>query len=147
MRFGAQDVLKNYMMGSYHQASESFEIIFNKTKFDGLPPDLKAILRYGVEAVNSANFWLAMENYSRDLEILRDKHKVNVLRTPVSIERAQLEAWDKLAADLAADPINKAILDSQRNWFRRVVFYEQSNAANYRLAYEHVYKTKIPAGA
>jgi TRAP-type mannitol/chloroaromatic compound transport system substrate-binding protein len=147
MRFGAQDVLKNYMMGSYHQASESFEIIFNKTKFDGLSPDLRAMLRTGVEAVNSANFWLAMENYSRDLEILRDKHKVNVLRTPVSIERAQLEAWDKLASDLAADPINKAILDSQRNWFRRVVFYEQSNAANYRLAYEHVYKTKIPSGA
>ncbi|MBI4194335.1 MAG: twin-arginine translocation signal domain-containing protein, partial [Betaproteobacteria bacterium] len=30
MRFGAQDVIKNYMMGSYHQASESFEIVFNK---------------------------------------------------------------------------------------------------------------------
>ena len=33
-RFGAQDVAKNYMLGSYHQATEFFEIIFNKTKFD-----------------------------------------------------------------------------------------------------------------
>ncbi len=29
-RFGAQDVAKNYMMGSYHQAMEFFEIDFNK---------------------------------------------------------------------------------------------------------------------
>jgi TRAP-type mannitol/chloroaromatic compound transport system substrate-binding protein len=144
MRFGAQDVIKNYMMGSYHQASESFEIIFNKSKFDALPADLRAILRYGVEAVNSSNFWLAMENYSRDLLILRDRHKVNILRTPVEIERAQLEAWDKLSAELSKDPINKQIIESQRAWFQRVVFYEQLNAANYRLAYEHVYNTKIP---
>jgi TRAP-type mannitol/chloroaromatic compound transport system substrate-binding protein len=143
MRFGAQDVIKNYMMGSYHQASESFEIVFNKRKYDALPADLKAILRYGVEAVNSANFWLAMENYSRDLQILKDKHKVNVIRTPDSIMLEQLKAWDKLTADLSKDPINKKIIDSQRAWFQRVVFYEQLNAANYKLAYEHVYKTKL----
>ena len=34
MRFGAQDVIKNYMMGSYHQAMEFFEIAFNKKKWD-----------------------------------------------------------------------------------------------------------------
>jgi TRAP-type mannitol/chloroaromatic compound transport system substrate-binding protein len=143
MRFGAQDVIKNYMMGSYHQASESFEIVFNKKKYDALPADLKAILRTGVEAVNSANFWLAMENYSRDLQILKDKHKVNVLRTPDSIMLEQLKAWDKLTAELSKDPINKKIIDSQRAWFQRVVYYEQLNAANYKLAYEHVYKTKL----
>jgi len=143
MRFGAQDVLKNYMMGSYHQSSESFEIVFNKKKYDALPADLRAILQYGVEAVNSSNFWLAMENYSRDLQILKDRHKVNVIRTPDSIMLEQLKAWDKMTAELSKDPINKKIIDSQRAWFRRVVFYEQLNAANYKLAYEHVYKTKL----
>ncbi|HET9068293.1 MAG TPA: twin-arginine translocation signal domain-containing protein, partial [Amaricoccus sp.] len=29
-RFGAQDVVKNYMLGSYHQACECFEIIVNQ---------------------------------------------------------------------------------------------------------------------
>jgi TRAP-type mannitol/chloroaromatic compound transport system substrate-binding protein len=143
MRFGAQDVIKNYMMGSYHQSSESFEIIFNKKKYDALPADLKAILRTGVEAVNSTNFWLAMENYSRDLQILKDKHKVNVIRTPDSIMLEQLKAWDKLTVELSKDPINKKIIDSQKAWFQRVVFYEQLNAANYKLAYEHVYKAKL----
>ena len=32
MRFGAQDVAKYYSMGSFHQAQEFFEIIFNPTR-------------------------------------------------------------------------------------------------------------------
>ncbi|HSC97193.1 MAG TPA: TRAP transporter substrate-binding protein [Burkholderiales bacterium] len=143
MRFGAQDVLKNYMMGSFHQASESFEIVFNKKKFDSLPADLRAILRTGVEAANSANFWLAMENYSRDLQILKNKHKVNVIKTPRAIMAEQLKAWDVMAAQLSKDPIIKKILDSQRAWYSRVVYYQQYNDADYRLAFETVYKTKI----
>jgi TRAP-type mannitol/chloroaromatic compound transport system substrate-binding protein len=143
MRFGAQDVIKNYMMGSFHQASESFEIVFNKTKYDSLPKDLQAILRYAVEATNSANFWLAMENYSRDLQVLKTKHKVNVIKTPNSIMLEQLKAWDKLVVELTKDPNIKKIYDSQKAWYQRVVYYEQYNAANYRLAFEHVYKTKI----
>jgi TRAP-type mannitol/chloroaromatic compound transport system substrate-binding protein len=36
-RFGAQDVAKNYMMGSHHQATEYFEIMFKRSKFNALP--------------------------------------------------------------------------------------------------------------
>ena len=43
-RFGAQDVAKTYMLGSHHQATEYFEIMFNKTKFNALPAEHKAIL-------------------------------------------------------------------------------------------------------
>ena len=50
MRFGAQDVAKNYMLASYHQASESFEFTFNRDTYEGLYPDLQAILKYGVVA-------------------------------------------------------------------------------------------------
>ena len=56
-RFGAQDVAKNYMMGSFHQAMEFFEIVFNKKKYDALPKDLQAILRYAAEAASSSNWW------------------------------------------------------------------------------------------
>jgi len=34
MRFGAQDVAKFYSMGSFHQAQEFFEIIFNRRQND-----------------------------------------------------------------------------------------------------------------
>ena len=39
---GFPDVSKHCMLQSYHQASENFEIIFNKTKYNSLAPELKA---------------------------------------------------------------------------------------------------------
>jgi TRAP-type mannitol/chloroaromatic compound transport system substrate-binding protein len=38
LRFGSPDVAKNYYLSSYHQASESFEFLFNKDFFDDLDP-------------------------------------------------------------------------------------------------------------
>ena len=145
MRFGAQDVLKNYMMGSYHQAMEFFEIVFNRTKYDALPADLKAILRYAAEAANSANYWTAIDNYSRDLQILRDKHKVNIIRTPRSIFVEQLKAWDVITPRLSKeDPFFAKVVQSQLNFARRAAYYVQLNEADYKLGYEHVFKTKLP---
>jgi TRAP-type mannitol/chloroaromatic compound transport system substrate-binding protein len=132
-------------MGSFHQAMEFFEIIFNKKKYEALPKDLQAILRYGVEAASSSNYWTALDNYSRDLQDLVNKHKVNVLRTPRSIFEAQLKAWDTITAKLSSeDPFFKQVADSQRDWAKRVAYYWFLNDAEYRLGYEHVFKTKIP---
>ena len=144
-RFGAQDVAKNYMMGSYHQAMEFFEIIFNKKKWESIPKDLQAILQYGVEAASSANFWLAMDNYSRDLQTLITKHKVNVIRTPKAVFQDQLKAWDVVSKKLQdEDPFFKKVVDSQLAWAKRVAYYMFLNEADYKLGYEHVFKTKLP---
>ena len=146
MRFGAQDVVKNYMMGSFHQAMEFFEIIFNKKKWDSIPKDLQAILQYGVEAASSSNFWTAMDNYSRDLQLLINEHKVNVTRTPKSIFQDQLKAWDVITKKLEAeDPFFKKVVASQKDWAKRVAYYMFLNEADYKLGYEHVFKTKLPA--
>jgi TRAP-type mannitol/chloroaromatic compound transport system substrate-binding protein len=143
-RFGAQDVAKNYMMGSYHQSMEFFEIIFNRRKHDALPKDLQAILRYAVEAVSTANYNKAMDNYSKDLDGLINEDKVNVRRTPKSIFDAQLKAWDVVTKKLAAeDPLFKKVLDSQMAWAKRIGRYHYLNNADYQLAYEHV-QGKIP---
>ncbi|MCC6533773.1 MAG: TRAP transporter substrate-binding protein [Burkholderiales bacterium] len=145
MRFGAQDAIKNYMMGSFHQAMEFFEIIFNKKKYDALPKDLQAILRYGVEAASSSNFWTAMDNYSRDLQDLVSKHKVNVIRTPRGVFEAQLKAWDSITEKLSSeDPFFKKVAESQKEWAKRVAYYWFFNDAEYRMGYEHVFKTKLP---
>ncbi|MDP1537942.1 MAG: TRAP transporter substrate-binding protein [Burkholderiales bacterium] len=144
MRFGAQDVIKNYEMGSFHQAMEFFEILINKKKWDALPKDLKAIWQYSVEAANSANYWTAMDNYSRDLQILKDKHKVNVIRTPKSVFEAQLVAWDTITKKLSdEDPFFKKVVESQRDWAKRVVYYHFLNEGEYKMGYEHLFKTKI----
>jgi len=145
MRFGSQDVIKNYMMGSFHQATEFFEIAFNKKKWATIPKDLQAILQYAAEAANSANYWTGMDNYSRDLQLLITKHKVNVIRTPKSIFAEQLKAWDKLTAKLSKeDPFFAKVVASQRAFAKRVAYFHFLNEADYKLGYEHIFKTKIP---
>jgi TRAP-type mannitol/chloroaromatic compound transport system substrate-binding protein len=143
MRFGAQDVAKNYMLSSYHQASEAFEFLFNKDFFDDIPPDLQAILQYGVEAANSSNTFLALDAYSADLQKLQNEMGVNVLRTPQSILDVELTAWDTLIASLEQDAFMKKVMDSQRAFVERVTFYELMNSPDYTLAYEHYFPGKL----
>jgi TRAP-type mannitol/chloroaromatic compound transport system substrate-binding protein len=143
MRFGAQDVAKNYYLSSYHQASESFEFLFNKDFFDDLDPDLQAILKYSVEAASTSNTALAMDNYSSDLQKLQDEFGVTVHRTSTDILDAELKAWDGLIDELSQDEFMKKIMDSQRAWVERVTFYELMNAPDYALAYEHYFPGKL----
>jgi TRAP-type mannitol/chloroaromatic compound transport system substrate-binding protein len=144
-RFGAQDVSKVYMMGSYHQAAEFFEIIFNKNLYDSLPAELQAILEYAAEAANTANYGLAMDNYSSDLQGLINDDGVNVYRTPESVMEAQLTAWDNVLEDLMKDEFFKKVVDSQRAWSERVAFYDLMNTADYKLAYNHYFPGKLPS--
>jgi TRAP-type mannitol/chloroaromatic compound transport system substrate-binding protein len=142
-RFGAQDVSKIYMMGSYHQAAEFFEIIFNKRLFESLPKEHQAILEYSAEAASTANFGTAMDNYSRDLQKLINKDGVHVYRTPTSVMQAQLKSWDTVLADLTKDAFFKKVVDSQKAWSERVAFYALLNSADYKLAYEHYFPGKL----
>lgn len=142
-QFGAQNVSKNYMMSSYHQAAEFFEIIFNKRKFDSLPKEMQAILQYGAEAASTANYGMAMDRYSADLKTLIEKDKVTVSRTPESVLKAQLASWDKTLAKLNRDAFFKKVVDSQKRWAERVAYYYLNNAADYKLAYNHYFPGKL----
>ncbi|MEM6974253.1 MAG: TRAP transporter substrate-binding protein [Pseudomonadota bacterium] len=144
-QFGAQDVSKHYHMSSYHQAAEFFEIIFNKDLFDDMSEEQQAILEYAAEAANTANYGLAMDKYSADLQKLINEDGVNVYRTPESILKEQLGAWDTVLADLTGDEYFNRVVESQKAWCERCAFYDLLNAADYKLAYNHYYPGKLPA--
>ncbi len=142
-RFGAQDVAKNYYLSSYHQASESFEFLFNRDFMEDLPEDLQAILKHAVEASATSNLALAMREYSKDLAELQTDAGVTVHRTSKEILAAQLEAWDQLIVELESDPFNKKVMDSQRAWTENVAYYELMNAPDLGLAFEHYFPGKL----
>ncbi|MBO6853629.1 MAG: TRAP transporter substrate-binding protein [Marivivens sp.] len=141
--FGAHDVAKNYYLSSYHQASESFEFLFNKFTLEDLDPDLQAILKYGVEAASTANTAKAMRRYSADLKWLQEEAGVTVHRTSTDILDAQLKAWDTLIPSLEEDPFMKKTLDSQRAWVEQVAYYEIMNAPDLALAFDHYFPGKL----
>jgi TRAP-type mannitol/chloroaromatic compound transport system substrate-binding protein len=87
-----------------------------------------------------------MDNYSRDLQVLINKHKVKVIRTPKSIMAEQLKAWDVITPRLSKeDPFFAKVVESQLAWAKRVAYYMFLNEADYKLGYEHIFKTKIPS--
>ena len=135
---GFPDVSKDYMLQSYHQSAECFEIIFNKTKFDALSPDLQAIIRYAAEAASTDMSWKAMDRYSKDLEALRAAG-VNVHRTPDSVLQAQLAAWDKVITAQSADPFFAKVVESQKAWAKRVVATQFDMEVDQKMAYDHFF--------
>ena len=142
-RFGAADVAKNYYLSSYHQASESFEIIFNRDLFESLDPDLQAILQYGVEAASTSNTMLALDQYSKDLMELERDEGVKIHRTSKEILQGQIEAWDQIIAELESDPFMKKTLDSQRAWVERVGYFEIMAGADVVTAYNNFFPGKL----
>ncbi len=141
--FGAQDVSKHYHMGSYHQAAEFFEIIFNKDRFESLPAEHQAILEHAAESASTANYGLAMDSYSKDLQRLINEDGVNVYRTPLDIMEAQLDSWDNVLEKLMQDEFFKKVVESQKAWSERVAFYDLMNSADYKLAYEHYFPGRL----
>ena len=96
-----------------------------------------------MEAASTANTAMAMDNYSKDLLELQTKEGVKVHRTSKDILDAELKAWDEIIPELELDPFMKKVLDSQRAWVDRVVFYELMNAPDYALAYNHYFPGKL----
>ena len=118
--YGLPDVRKVLMARSYHQPSEILEISLNKTKYDAMPADLKAIMKYAAWAESANGEWKFMDKNSRDYAALAGKN-VKVFKTPQSVLEAQLKAWDTVVADESkSNPDFVAILDSQKAWAQRI---------------------------
>ncbi len=137
--FGMQDVAKNYYLASFHQSQESFEIIFNKTTYNALSNEHKAILKYAAEAASADMSWKAQDRYSKDLEILKKEHDVIVRRTSDEIMAAQLEAWDAVLPRFMKDPYFAKVVASQKAWMVRVGGFELQNAPDYQAAYDRYF--------
>ena len=135
---GFPDVSKVYMLQSYHQSAECFEIIFNKTKYSALPAELQSILKYSAESSSSDMTWKAMDRYSTDLAALKEMG-VEVHKTPDSLLDAQLGAWDKVIATLSADPFFAKVIESQKAWAKRVVSLQFDMEVDQKKAYDHFF--------
>src|SRR6476660_3007362 len=137
---GFADVSKVCMLQSYHQNGEQLEILFNKTKFDGLPAKLRAQIEYAVDASSADMSWKAIHRYSQDYIELQTKEKVRFYRTPDSVLQKQLEVFDQVEAKKSAEnPLFKDIADSQRRFAERAVKWDLDTNVSRRMAYNHYF--------
>jgi TRAP-type mannitol/chloroaromatic compound transport system substrate-binding protein len=135
---GFADVSKVCMLQSYHQNAEQFEITFNKTKYDGLPEKMRAIIANAVEAASQDMSWKAIDRYSQDYLELQTKDNVKFYKTPDSVLKKQLEIYDEVVKKKAAEnPLFKEIVESQLAFAKRTTQWEQDTVVPRRMAFEH----------
>ena len=145
---GFPDVSKVCMLQSFHQNAEQFEIMFNKDKFNALPPKMQAIIANAVDAASADLSWKAIDRYSKDYVELQTKDKVKFYKTPDPLLQAQLTIYDQVATKKASDnALFKEISDSQRAFAERVVKWDMDNNVNRRMAYNHYFGAKASAPA
>jgi TRAP-type mannitol/chloroaromatic compound transport system substrate-binding protein len=140
---GFTDVAKVCMLQSYHQTSEQFEILFNKTKYDELPQSLRAIVDNAVEAASADMSWKAIDRYSTDYLEMQEKEGVKFYKTPDAILQQQLKIYDQVVEKMSAEnPLFKEIYESQRRFAERTVRWDLDTNVNRRMAYNHYFGNK-----
>ena len=143
---GFPDVSKVRMLQSFHQNAEQFEILFNRDKYNGLAPKLRAVIDNAVEASSADMSWKAADRYSKDYAELRDKLSVRFYKTPDAILRQQLAIYDQVVVKKSAEnPLFKEIVDSQRAFAERVVRWDLDTNVNRRMAFDHYFAPAAPA--
>jgi len=143
---GFPDVSKVCMLQSYHQSAETFEITFNKTKYEGLPAKMKAIIAYAVEAASADMSWKAIDRYSKDYIELQTKDKVKFYKTPDAVLQTQLTLWDAILEKKSAEnPLFKEIVESQKAFAERAVKWDQDTLISRRMAVNHFFGAKPAA--
>jgi TRAP-type mannitol/chloroaromatic compound transport system substrate-binding protein len=142
---GFPDITKVYMLQSYHQNAEQFEILFNKGKFDALPPKLKALLESAAEAASADMSWKAIDRYSKDYLELYTRDKVRTYKPPEPVLQRQLESHDAAAKKRRNDPLFRDIEESQRQFAERAVRWFLDTQVSSQLAYRHYFGRKPAA--
>lgn len=137
---GFPDVVKNCMLQSFHQSGEQFEILFNKSKYDALPAELKATIDYAVQAASADMSWKAIHRNSQDYIELK-KAKINFYKTPDAVLRAQLDAWDKVIAEKAkSNPLFQKVLDSQKVFAERAGQWQNDYMVDFKMAWNRYFR-------
>jgi TRAP-type mannitol/chloroaromatic compound transport system substrate-binding protein len=145
MAMGFQDIHKYYHMPGIHQPTGFMELLINKKKWDELPDDLKAIVKYACMA-EALHFTIKMlDRNSQDLAKLVNEYGVTVVQTPRDILKEVLTGWDKVAEEFSKKNAYFAkVLESQKKWAKQVVPYRSVAHPPYDLAAEHYWAGENP---
>lgn len=119
---GFHNVQKYYYYPGVHETAGACDFLVNKDVWDKLPADLQAIMKGGAAETALRSMTRFNRRDAEALRDFRDKHKVNLVRTPDDILVEYLKAWDKIAAtESGKDPFFKRVLESQRAYAALVV--------------------------
>ncbi len=121
---GLHTIWKNYYLQGLHQSTDVGEILWNKTWYDKLPDDQKAMLETASLASIGETYTFNVARNAQAIVELREKYGVQIHDTPKEFYAEFVKATNTVLDRYAAkEPFFKEVLDSQRNFAKTVVPY------------------------
>ena len=124
MILGFQTVFKHYYLQGLHQSTDVAELLINKTFWNKLSPDLKAIIEASVAATIAETYTFNVYRNAVAMDKLKKDHGVTIHDTPkeffTAFQKATTVVYDR---ESAKNPFFKEVLDSQRKFATVVVPY------------------------
>ena len=138
MAVGFHTVWKNFYVTSTHEPATVLEFLINGEVWNRLPKDQQEIIRAAaLEATVRGILTMNFRNAGAVAE-LREKHGVNVQRTPEDILRKTLESWDQVAKEEEArNPFFKKVYASLRDYASKVVPTRRYTHPEYKLSADY----------
>lgn len=135
MILGFHNVFKNYYLQGLHQSSDIGELLINKTVWNKLTPDLKAVVEAAVMATIAETYTYNVHRNAVALQKLVQDHKVVVQDTPKEFFTAFLKATNVVYdREAERNPLFKEVLQSQRAFAKTVVpYWTKINGLYYKL--------------
>ena len=144
LRLGFQNVWKYHYTPGMHENVTIGEVLINGDIWKGLSAQNQEIIK-AAATETFLKWWAKWQRQNADaIAELRDKHKVEILKTPDDILLEFLKAWDKIAErESQKDPFFKKVLESQRAYAKLVVPAKRFMFPPYEFAANYYW----PAGA
>ncbi len=142
---GLPEVLKVCMLQTFHQCGEQVELLINRDRYEALPPVLKTKLHIASQAVALEMGMARANDNSMHYIEMRELQGVRFYKTPESVLRAQLAAWDRVSARISSvDPMFARVSDSMRRYAQRCVGWQNDTWVDQRMAYNHYFAQRVP---
>ena len=124
MNLGLQTVWKHYYLQGLHQSTDVAELLINKTAWNKLSPDLKAIVEDAAMSSMTETYTFNVYRNALAVEKLKTDHKVTIHDTPKDIFPAFIKATNVIyEREAGKNPFFKEVLESQRTFAKLVVPY------------------------
>ena len=139
---GFPDVAKNCMLQSFHQSGEQFEILFNKAKYDALPPELKAIIDYARAGRQRRHELEGDRAQLAGLHRAARRPASSSTRRPTrSCARSSPPGTRRSPRRPTENPLFKKVLDSQKAFAERAGQWQNDYTVDFKMAYNHYFGT------
>jgi len=132
LALGLHTIAKYYYYPGWQEPGPALEAIVNKTAWEALPDDLRAIVETASRAINDDMLAEFTARNNAALKTLVEEHGVELRRLPDDVLARFKTLSAEVVDDLAAqDEMSKRIVESYRNFQRDVVNYHRISEQAY----------------